>query len=105
MLSFRLSVCLQEVALRHSCIDSVDFDYKAWPIDHLEQHTQNADTRKPIFAKGLSGGFRIAERSLSAWPNDPYLQLGAQWELFDDGGVQAQEAWKASRGKLSPLAI
>lgn len=90
--------CLQELASRTKCVSAVDFDYKAWPIDRWEGKLPMLDTRGNRAPEGRMNSDAIAQGHLADWPNDPYLQFGAQWELLDNLGVQAKKAWKASRG-------
>ncbi|KAL8441944.1 hypothetical protein Emag_006782 [Eimeria magna] len=94
---------LVELASSSECVDVVDFDYKAWPLNSSEEET-SASFLSPVHANGgpLSEeeGGPPGDRTLPPFlPNDPLLLSGAQWELLDTAGVQARQAWRASKGK------
>ena len=102
---------IKEVALAHACVLAVDFDHKASPYGWSKKTLSRAPKGKG--SSGIGSGDRIPgdpffEEPISEdpfptphWPNDPYLLSGAQWELQEEGGVQAQQAWKASIGTFS----
>ncbi|OEH76354.1 subtilisin sub5 [Cyclospora cayetanensis] len=90
----------KDVASRNECLGIVDFDYKARPIEELTEPYEFARTfanrRMPRTKE--EHDYTVPEKTLTEWPNDPYLRFGAQWELLDEAGVQAKAAWKTSRG-------